>query len=60
MIESKTISKFKEYEIAKKLDSPFLVTLIRDYFYYKESFCFLMEFCEVKILKKIDSKMFYI
>ena len=55
MIELKTDSKQhhpkEEYEMLTRLDSPYLIKLIGEDFYFQDSdlYCFLTEFYEVNI-----------
>ena len=53
MIDLNKEQKYKakdEYELLKKLDSPFLIKLIGNDFEFDGFYCFLTEFYEVKII----------
>ena len=45
-IDSKTDHK-KEYRLLRFLESPYLIRLITDDFYFEEFYCFVTELCEV-------------
>jgi hypothetical protein len=46
-----------EYKLLKSLESPYLIRIIGEDFYFKDFYCFTMELCEVNEISKKLSKL---